>query len=129
MLNVLLHSEVRNVVCVVTRYFGGTLLGTGGLIKAYSDAVAVALENSTIGEEIEGVRIGFSLDYAAYGKVQYELSQIGVDVVEASFAENVAAAVRIPTEQESDIRSRLIDITGGSAVISDAEPCIIVREI
>ena len=44
MLNVLLHSEVRNVVCVVTRYFGGTLLGTGGLIKAYSDAVAEALE-------------------------------------------------------------------------------------
>ena len=54
MLNVLLHSEVRNVACVVTRYFGGVLLGTGGLIKAYSDAVADALSKSVIGEEIEG---------------------------------------------------------------------------
>ena len=129
MLNVLLHSEVRNVVCVVTRYFGGTLLGTGGLIKAYSDAVAEALENSILGEKIEGISIGFSLDYAAYGKVQYEFSQIGVDVVDAVFAENVTAAVRIPAEQAEDIRLKLIDITGGSVIISEAEPCIIIREI
>ena len=129
MLNVLLHSEVRNVVCVVTRYFGGTLLGTGGLIKAYSDAVAEAIENSTIGEEIEGVRIGFSLDYAAYGKVQYEFSQIGVDVVDAVFAEKVTAEVRIPAEQKHDIRALLIDATGGSVIISDTEPCIILQEM
>ena len=127
MLNVLLHSEVRNVACVVTRYFGGTLLGTGGLIKAYSDAVSTALENSVIGEEIEGVRIEFTLDYSSYGKVQYEFSQIGLEAEDAIFAENVTAAVRIPKEQDEDIKKRLIDITGGSVTIADAVPCTILK--
>ncbi len=129
MLGVLLHSEVRNVVCVVTRYFGGTLLGTGGLIKAYSDAVAEALKNSSVGEELEGVLIGITLDYASYGKVQYEFSGIGVKTEDVIFAENVTANVRVPSEEDGKIREMLIDITQGKVQISDSVPCTIIRKV
>ena len=57
MLEVLLHAEVRNIVVVVTRYFGGTLLGTGGLIRAYGQTVKEALANSVIAEEVKGVML------------------------------------------------------------------------
>ena len=127
MLNVLLHSEVRNVACVVTRYFGGTLLGTGGLIKAYTDAVSAALENSVIGEEIEGVRLTFRIDYDLYGKIQYELSQRALEAVDLIFAENVSGAVCIAKDEEEEIRKLLIDITGGKVLISEPEDCVISK--
>ncbi len=128
MLNVLLHSEVRNVACVVTRYFGGTLLGTGGLIKAYSDAVTAALDNSEIGEEAEGVRLEFSVSYELYGKIQYEFSKRNLEICDAVFAENVSAAVLIIKESEDEIKKLLTEITNGKVIFSDSSPCVIIRK-
>ena len=126
MLNVLLHSEVRNVACVVTRYFGGVLLGTGGLIKAYSDAVSDALEKSVIGEEIEGVRIPFTVDYVSYGKIKYEFEKLGFAMEDAEFGENIKAAVRVPVPEKERILKLLTESTKGSAVVGEAEACMIL---
>jgi len=126
MLNVLLHSEVRNVACVVTRYFGGVLLGTGGLIKAYSDAVADALAKSTIGEEIEGWDIPFTVDYVSYGKIKYEFEKLSYEITDAVFGENITASVKVPKEEKDRIVKILTDVTKGSAVIGEIKDCSIL---
>jgi len=127
-LNVLLHSEVRNVACVVTRYFGGTLLGTGGLIKAYSDATADALAKSIIGEEVSGVKIPFTLDYDAYGKVQYEFGRQNLNIEDGVFTDKITAAVTVPVEKEEEIRKLLTEVTLGKVILGESTECVIVRE-
>ena len=129
MLNVLLHSEVRNVACVVTRYFGGVLLGTGGLIKAYSDAVADALAKSVIGEEIEGVRIPFTVDYVSYGKIKYEMEKQSVPMEDGVFSENITTAVKIPVNEKDRVIRLLTDLTKGKAEIGEITECSILKTI
>ncbi len=120
MLNVLLHSEVRNVACVVTRYFGGVLLGTGGLIKAYSDAVTDALSKSTIGEETEGWDIPFTVDYVSYGKIKYEFEKLSYEITDAVFGENITASVKVPKDEKDRILKILTDVTKGGAVTGES---------
>ena len=124
-LNVLLHSEIRNIACVVTRYFGGTLLGTGGLIKAYSDAVSAAVSNSVVAEEIKGIRIPFVIEYENYSKVQSELERNGVSLKDAAFTDKVSAAVEIPAEMEEEVSGILTRITCGKVKIEEYSDCII----
>ena len=126
MLNVLLHSEVRNVACVVTRYFGGVLLGTGGLIKAYSDAVTDALSKSTIGEETEGWDIPFTVDYVSYGKIKYEFEKLSYEITDAVFGENITASVKVPKDEKDRILKILTDVTKGGAVIGEIKECSIL---
>ena len=124
-LNVLLHSEIRNIACVVTRYFGGTLLGTGGLIKAYSDAVSAAVSNSVVAEEIKGIRIPFVIEYENYSKVQSEFERNGVSLKDAAFTDKVSAAVEIPAEMEEEVKGILTRITCGKVKIEEYSDCII----
>lgn len=77
MLDVVQGAGLRNVLVVVTRYFGGTLLGTGGLVRAYSQAVQEGLANSVLIDEICGVRLLIETDYNGIGKIQYLLGQRG----------------------------------------------------
>ena len=74
MLEVLLGSGIRNAAAVVTRYFGGTLLGTGGLVRAYSGVLKQALEQCETARQHYGVRIKIKADYNAVGKIQYLLA-------------------------------------------------------
>ena len=71
MLEVLDGEDLHNTAVVVTRYFGGTLLGTGGLVRAYSAAVKAAIENATIVTVVSGRKIAFRVSYSDAGKLQY----------------------------------------------------------
>lgn len=126
MLDVLMHSGVRNVACVVTRYFGGVLLGTGGLVKAYSDAVLEALKNSVIGEETEGVSIPFTVDYTNYGKIQYLLENLGYTIEDAAFEADVRAFVKVPLPEEESIRTKLTECTNGQIELGEGCQCSIL---
>ena len=128
MLNVLQHANLRDVACVVTRYFGGTLLGTGGLIKAYSDAVKDALDKSTFAEEIEGVKFSFTLDYDAYGRVQREFENRKIVLTDTEFTEKISASVEIPASEEEMVRKLLTECTLGRAVIGESRNCMILKE-
>ena len=79
MLEVLLGEGVRNVAVVVTRYFGGVLLGTGGLVRAYSGAVKEGIAASKIGTMRYGVRLKICTDYNGIGRIQYILRQNGLE--------------------------------------------------
>lgn len=128
MLEVLLHSEVRNIVVVVTRYFGGTLLGTGGLIRAYGQTVKQALENSVIGEEVEGYEVIIEADYSDVGKVQYLLAQKQVTVLNSAYAQNVNFELQMQKELLQEVTDALVEATCGRILIKDKKECTFVAK-
>ena len=124
----LLHSEVRNVVVVVTRYFGGTLLGTGGLIRAYGQTVKAALENSVIGEEVEGYRLTVEADYSDVGKVQYLLAQRKITIIDSVFEQTVTFELQMKKEVLQEITDELIETTCGRIIIKEKKECTFLAE-
>lgn len=127
MLEVLLHSEVRNVVVVVTRYFGGTLLGTGGLIRAYQESVKLALESAIndklIAEEIEGLSLNLTIDYTLLGKIQYYLSENDISQVNTDYTDNVTVTIQFPKDDLEMIKKGLTEATSGKISFSEPVPC------
>ena len=110
MLDVLEGFGVTNCLVVVTRYFGGTLLGTGGLVKAYSSAAKEALENAGLAEEVCGIRGFITVDYNSVGKLNYILSAGGIYVLDTAYEENV----------KLDIVGEIADINCLKPTLNDA---------
>lgn len=119
MLEVLLGSGVRNIAVVVTRYFGGVLLGTGGLVRAYQSATKEALEQCELAEVIFGSRVEVTVDYTNVGKLQYLLSSYEVDIVESEYGENVRFVIFLREEAAKNICDKIIDETAGKAVVNE----------
>ena len=117
MLDVLMGEELIDVCAVVTRYFGGTLLGTGGLVRAYSGAVKEGLANAQILEKKQGVRMEVTTDYNGVGKIQYLAAQEGIDTLDSQYTDKVVFIFLVPEEQEESFRSKLVESTNGKAVI------------
>ena len=89
MLDVLLREEIHNVAVVVTRYFGGVLLGTGGLVRAYQGAVQAGLASSTIIDKKEGIQLTVGTDYTGLGKPQYLIAQQNLTLIDTVYTEKV----------------------------------------
>ncbi len=94
MLEVLRHSGLTDLLAVVTRYFGGTLLGAGGLVRAYSTSVSETLAQAKVTTMIPAVELGFLIEYADYSKLQSIASEYGA-AIEAEFTEKVAARMTL----------------------------------
>ena len=121
-LDVLTGTGLTGVICIVTRYFGGTLLGTGGLVRAYSGAAQDAVRNAALLTRREGVRFCIRTGYADLGKVQYLLGQKGIFIQESIFEEDVKIWVVAAGSEEASLRRDLEDATGARAAFSDPEP-------
>lgn len=117
MLDVLLGRELHNVCAVVTRYFGGTLLGTGGLVRAYQKATQSGLESSIIIEKQRGILGSIVTDYNGIGKIQYILAQNNIPIADSIYGENVSIQVVVPAQQQEKIEKELIEGTNGKAEI------------
>ncbi len=117
MLEVLLGSEIRNVAVVVTRYFGGTLLGTGGLVRAYTQAVKAGLANCETGVMRMGVTLRIDTDYNNIGKVLFVLNERGVRLQSSDYSDKVSLTVQLPVEQRDELEKTLIDATNARAAI------------
>ncbi len=115
-LNVLQQEEIENVAVVVTRYYGGTNLGVGGLARAYSRAVKEALDAAGVVEELPHERVSVSVDYDDSGTVRGVLDSASVEF-EADYEERVAFDVRVPVEDAAELRDRLRSATSGRAEI------------
>ncbi|MEF8779206.1 MAG: YigZ family protein [Haloferacaceae archaeon] len=115
-LNVLQGGDVRNVVAVVTRYYGGTNLGVGGLARAYSRGVKEALEAAGVVEERPHRRLAVAAEYDDSGTVRGILESAGVEF-EADYGETVAFEVRVPVAEASGLEERLNDATSGRVEI------------
>ncbi len=113
MLEVLLGEGIRNIAVVVTRYFGGVLLGTGGLVRAYTQAVKEGLSQCEIGAMVHGYEILLNTDYNGIGKVLYTLGQYGISPVDSDYGVDVTLQIRIQGELAEKLHKELIEITNG----------------
>lgn len=119
MLDVLLGEEVRNIVVVVTRYFGGTLLGTGGLVRAYSKSVSEGLKNSVIVEMRLGSRMKVKVDYVGIGKLQYLAAQMDVTILDTLYEEAVEMELILPAHRSEELKEKIMESTNGQGEIHD----------
>ena len=120
-LDVLLKEEIHNVCVVVTRYFGGTLLGTGGLVRAYQKATQTGLENSVIIDKQIGRKLTIGTDYNGLGKLQYLVAQNGLTLIDTVYTEKVELLLMVPSEMQEQTEKEIIEATNGKADISWGE--------
>lgn len=120
-LEVLLGLEVRNVVVVVTRYFGGTLLGTGGLVRAYTQATQAGMEACSIRTMRYGTLLQITTDYNGIGKIQYLLGQRKIAIEEPEYTDVVCLKVKLPVEEEESVRKEITEATAGRTQIEKIE--------
>ena len=121
MLEVLLGSGIRNVAVVVTRYFGGVLLGTGGLVRAYTQAVKEGLAACETGVMRPGSELLVTATYNDVGKILYILGQRGLEPLESNYGENVALKVLLPRESGPEFQKQITEATAGRAVFQKLE--------
>lgn len=115
MLEVLLGEELRDVAVVVTRYFGGVLLGTGGLVRAYTQAVKAGLQNCVLGTMRRGWEVEIGTDYNGIGKILYLLGSAGIEPVESSYTDVISLRILAPVEKAARLEKEIVEATNGKA--------------
>ena len=113
MLDVILGEDIYNVAVVVTRYFGGVLLGTGGLVRAYSGAVQEGLRASTVIEKHHGISMAVSADYTMVGKLQYIAAENGLPILDTEYTDRVMMHLLIPADQVGRVEKIITEATSG----------------
>lgn len=117
MMDVLAGEGLHDVCAVVTRYFGGTLLGTGGLVRAYSGAVKEALLNCSVVEKKLGVQLEVTADYNSVGKIQYIAAQEGIDTLESRYSDKAEFDFLVPVAVKDCFQAKITEGTNGRARI------------
>ena len=112
-LDVISGAGLSNVIVIVTRYFGGTELGTGGLVRAYSGATAEVLKNSEIVEVTDARLTEFVIDYGLLPKLQHICMELGIIIYETEYFEKVKISVLITEKASGKFFKELIEITAG----------------
>lgn len=115
MLDVLLKENIHNAAVVVTRYFGGVLLGTGGLVRAYQQATKAGLSASEIIEKKEGAVLFIRTDYTGIGRLQYLFAQEKITVMDTAYEADVLMKAVIPENDKKRIEKTIIEQTNGTA--------------
>ena len=117
MLDVILGEDIYNVAVVVTRYFGGVLLGTGGLVRAYSKAVQEGFRESRIIEKKRGICLAVTTDYTGIGKIQYIAGERGIPVLDSEYTDKVVMKLLIPSEDVDSVQKAVTEGTNGRAAM------------
>ena len=120
-LEVISGSGIHNIVVVVTRYFGGTLLGTGGLVRAYTDATRAGIENSDIVEKIPGRRVDLAMEYTDLGKLQYLLAQNEVLTEDTEYTDKVIIHALFSEEDKEGLKKKITEATSGRVAVRERD--------
>jgi uncharacterized YigZ family protein len=120
MLTTLLHADVGEIVAVCTRYFGGVKLGTGGLSRAYSGGVSLALESMPTEEKVERVRVLVTIQYPDIDTVQRLMTDADIVVYDEEYGVDVRYTCGVPVNALDDFRAGLANLTAGSAKVEEA---------
>ena len=124
MLDVLLREDITNVAVVVTRYFGGVLLGTGGLVRAYQSATQAGLAASKIIEKRQGKKLIIHTDYNGLGKLQYLFGQQKTAILDTEYAADVVLTILVPVEQKDFLYKEITEQTNGTAQMEWGEDAV-----
>ena len=119
MLDILSGNQIVNILAVVTRYFGGTLLGSGGLVRAYSTAVKDALDNSDLTAVSRGQRFVLKLDYTNLGSVQYKMRECRVSELSGDYGNCVTLNLVVPEEEAQKFKKELTTLFAGKEDVED----------
>lgn len=119
MLDVLTGAQLCNIVVVVTRYFGGTLLGTGGLVRAYSGAVKAGLEGSMLITRKLAKKLEISCDYTWIGKIQYLAAQMKLRTLDTDYSDSVKTVLLVPVQESERFQKQVAEATNGQALVSE----------
>ena len=122
MLTVLAHSGIGEIAAVVTRWYGGIKLGTGGLVKAYGGAVQEALASLPTAERVDTADMKFEVSYAQVGAVLQLLPTVPAEVLAQEFAAGASFVVRVPRDEIPHLRSIIQDLTRGAAHLEELRP-------
>ena len=112
-LEVLKGSGITNVIVLIVRYFGGTLLGTGGLVKAYGDSTKLVLDGIATEELVEKVRFSLTIGYELYESVKRILTALNADPVTEDFGTEISISGQIPLSEKDNLSSRISDLSNG----------------
>ena len=119
MLEILQREGIENAVCVVTRYFGGVLLGTGGLLRAYQKAAKGAVEDAGISVVRAWTKMSIICDYSAYEKIRSELEQQNAVISDTEYGEKVTLTVLVSQGQGTLVTEKLQDRTAGKCICTE----------
>lgn len=123
MLEVLTGEGLHYAAAVVTRYFGGTLLGTGGLVRAYTAAVRAAVENADIITVIQGKRLSYRVTYSQAGKLQYVYAREQLPQPDIEYGQDVVMHVLTPNHLADRVKKLTVEATDGQAKLIGESDC------
>ena len=112
-LEVLKGSGITNIIVLIIRYFGGTLLGTGGLVKAYGDSTKLVLDGIATEELVEKKSFTLAISYDLYESTKRILSDVKADSVGEDFGTEIKITGRIPLSEKENLSSRISDLSNG----------------
>lgn len=121
-LEVLQHSGLTDLIVVITRYFGGVLLGTGGLVRAYTTATSRALENAEVVTVRSVVELKVCVDYGLYERANLLITAAGARLAEPEFTDRVALRWQMPEGTEGPLLEQLRELTRGAAEVVVSKP-------
>ena len=113
MLTTIQHGGIGDITVVVTRYFGGTKLGKGGMVKAYTQAVKTALEQLETADKIDWVELSIKVDYQFLTNIERALPEFEAELLEKQFAEQICLKLKLPAEHLANLMTRLTDLSSG----------------
>lgn len=116
-LDVLQKNGLTDVCCVITRYFGGILLGGGGLVRAYSHSAALAVETAEILRMYSCTTLKLTVPYDLYGKITYILPDYEINIIDTIYSNDVTLILNVKSELEKSFTDKLTDITFGKIII------------
>lgn len=129
-LDVLRGKDIKDTIVVVTRYFGGTLLGTGGLVRAYSLSAREGIKSAVLIERIPHIRQHFIVDYTLSGKVQYEILNGGHILEDTIYTDKVEFIALSQVEMADKLVENIVNITGNSVnVVKDDAVVYVDKDI
>ncbi len=127
-LEVLAGNECSNCLCIITRYFGGVLLGTGGLIRAYTSAAKEALADCETGVLVDGVRASLDADYNYVGKIQHLCIQNNITIVNTQYADNVTFEIMMEKQDQPAFEKSLTELSSGKMSLRDINDVKMYRD-
>lgn len=120
-LDVLQKHQLTDVCCVVVRYFGGILLGGGGLVRAYSHSAAITCDAAEIQHMCECIPVTMQMDYTLYGKISYCLPKYGVLEQSCDFGTDVTLEILVRSETLPELEKEITEISNGKILLVTGE--------
>lgn len=127
-LEVMKKSRVTDCAVVVTRYFGGILLGTGGLTRAYTKGASIAIKAAGIIEKVEGLKLSFEIEYDLFGKVQHTCGQNNWHIEDTEYTDKVIVHILAEKAISENMENEIVEITNGKVIVRKSDEGIYFKE-